>query len=402
MANFFESANLSSCGRFFCDPHGRALLLRGINCSGMSKLPSKEECSGEHVSASFTGRPFSQSDARQHFERLAAWGFSLVRLVVTWEAVQPDDHGRFDENYLSYLRGIAAAARDCGLLVLLDFHQDCWSRHSGGSGAPAWTFRVAGLHPPSFAATGAALFSGNDGQAGDQSDSGTIWATNYTKFACATLFTLFWGGEVFAPNRLYAGENVGYFLRRAYTAALLEVCHRLRGFIMGVDLMNEPHPGLIGLVNLHAFDRIANLHLGSMPSPLQTMMIADGCSMTVPMYDRTWIVGNGLPTWPLSFEPTAPRLRHVPAVNPDKVRAWCDGVEDVWRQHGVWGLNDDGSVSCNHHFFSVFPPGHARSGQKVDFMAGMGPFTSNTFLSHRTLPLRFLQSVHQCIQRVSS
>jgi hypothetical protein len=410
MANFFESAALSSSGRFFCDPHGRALLLRGINCSGMSKLPSKEERIGEHISASFTGRPFPLSDARQHFERLAAWGFSLVRLVITWEAIQPDDPARFDESYLSYLRDVAAAARDCGLLVLLDSHQDCWSRHSGGSGAPSWTFSLAGLHPPSFPATGAALFSGQEGQArrGDSADSGTIWATNYTKFACTTLFTLFWGGEVFAPNRLHAGENVGVFLRRTYTAAIVEVCHRLRGLIMGVDLINEPHPGFLSLDNLHAFDPVANLHLGCMPTPLQSMMLADGFSMNVPVYDKTWVVGNGLPTWPLSFEPTAPRTCHVPVVNADKVRAWSSGVQDVWRQHGVWDLNDDGSVSCNHTYFSVFPPNHARSGQKIDFIAGSGPFTTNPCPSHLILrpppppphppPLRFLQPIHQRIQ----
>ena len=144
MANVFETCSLGCRGRFFCDAHGRALLLRGVNCSGMSKLPSKET----HSTTSFTGRPFPLSQAQQHFARLASWGFSLVRLVITWEAVQPDDPGVFDEEYLGYLRDIAAIAKGCGLLVLLDSHQDCWSRHSGGSGAPSWTFRIAGLHPP--------------------------------------------------------------------------------------------------------------------------------------------------------------------------------------------------------------------------------------------------------------
>ena len=371
MANVFETCSLGSRGRFFCDSHGRALLLRGVNCSGMSKLPSSETCTGERCSTSFTGRPFPACDARQHFERLSSWGFSLVRLVVTWEAVQPDDHSSFDEDYLSYLHDIAAIARACGLLVLLDSHQDCWSRHSGGSGAPSWTFRIAGLHPPAFAATGAALMSGYDSASADgETDSGTIWATNYTKFACSTMFTLFWGGEVFAPNRLYAGENVGIFLRRTYTSAILEVCRRLRGLIVGVDLINEPHPGLIGLENLHAFDQNANLHLGSMPTPLESMIIADGFCMKVAVYEKTWIVGNGAPTWPLSFAPTAPRTGVVPSVNVDMVRAWADGVEDVWRQHGVWQLNDDNSISCNHPYFSVFPRGHGRSGQTVDFISG--------------------------------
>jgi hypothetical protein len=269
------------------------------------------------------------------------------------------------------LRDIAAIARDCGLLVLLDSHQDCWSRHSGGSGAPLWTFRIVGLHPPSFVATEAALLSGDNSKSEHgKTCSGTLWATNYTKFACSTMFTLFWGGEVFAPKRLYAGQNVGAFLRHAYTSAILEVCRRLQGLIIGVDLINEPHPGLIGLPNLHAFDPVANLHLGTMPSPLQSMMIADGCCIQVAVYEKTWVVGNGFPTWPLSFEPTAPRKGVAPRVNVCRVRAWADGVEDVWRQHGVWQCNRDSSISCHHSYFNFFPTSHERSGQKVDFVSG--------------------------------
>ena len=184
------------------------------------------------------------------------------------------------------------------------------------------------------------------------------------------MFTLFWGGEVFAPRRLHAGENVGVFLRRAYTSAMVEACRRLKGLIIGVDLINEPHPGFIGLPNLLAFDPNSNLHLGSMPSPLQSMIIADGFAIKVPVYEKTWVVGNGAPTWPLSFAPTAPRKGDVPRVNASMTRAWADGAEDVWRQHDVWRIDEDGSISCNHPYFSVFPPGHSRSAQNVDFISG--------------------------------
>jgi hypothetical protein len=240
MANIFECCSLGKRGQFFCDSHGRALLFRGINCSGMSKLPAKEERTGDRLCTSFTGRPFAVSDARQHFERLVTWGFSLIRLVVTWEAVQPNDHSSFDEEYLEYLREIASIARDCGLLVLLDLHQDCWSRHSGGSGAPLWTFHVSGLYPPHFAETGAAVLSGYDSN-GKSEITELLWSTNYTKFACCTMFTLFWAGEVFAPGLLYQGQNVGVFLRQKYMLSIQELCRRLRGLIVGVDLMNEPY-----------------------------------------------------------------------------------------------------------------------------------------------------------------
>jgi hypothetical protein len=43
-----------------------------------------------------------------------------------------------------------------GIKCFIDPHQDVWSRFSGGSGAPGWTFEVAGLDIRKFKATGAA------------------------------------------------------------------------------------------------------------------------------------------------------------------------------------------------------------------------------------------------------
>jgi hypothetical protein len=145
-----------------------------------------------------------------------------------------------------------------------------------------------------------------------------------------------------------------------------------------------------------------------MPSPLQCMMLADGCCAKVPVYSKTWICGNVYPSWPLSFTPTAPLKGDAPTVNSKMARAWIDGAKDVWRQHGVWQLHDAGSISCNHSYFSVFPPHHDRNGQKVDFMSGA---TLKCFLFPRLLAFqsfalsrtfRFLQSFHRHIARLHS
>src|SRR5438105_3243492 len=49
-------------------------------------------------------------------------------------------------------------------------------------------------------------------------------------------------------------------------------------------------------------------------------------------------------------------------VNPKGVRVWRDGIDDVWRQHGVWDVAPDGTPRLlRPDYFSVV------NGQQVDF-----------------------------------
>ena len=47
-------------------------------------------------------RPFPLAEADEHFGRLASWGLTFVRLLVTWEAVEHAGPGIYDEDYLTY------------------------------------------------------------------------------------------------------------------------------------------------------------------------------------------------------------------------------------------------------------------------------------------------------------
>jgi hypothetical protein len=135
-------------GRWLKVTQGRAVLLRGINLSGSAKLTCRPNGATHvrdrffaHCDVSFVGRPFPLHEAGEHLARLREWGFTFLRLLVTWEAVAHAGPTTFDQEYLDYLRQVVARAHIYGFQVLIDPHQDVWSRFSGGDGAPSWTYQ---------------------------------------------------------------------------------------------------------------------------------------------------------------------------------------------------------------------------------------------------------------------
>jgi endoglycosylceramidase len=118
-----RASPLHTDGRFLRDAQGGAVVLRGVNTAGNAKLPPF--------------RPLTPAA----FDPLAAWGMNVVRLLFTWEAYEPSA-GVYDESYLDYYAGLVDAAGARGLRVIVDFHQDAYSRFSVngcGEGFPAWT-----------------------------------------------------------------------------------------------------------------------------------------------------------------------------------------------------------------------------------------------------------------------
>ena len=80
---------------FICTSTGRILQLRGVSLSGSSKLPTGLPSHSpdtaaflDHASVSYVGRPFPLEQMDDHLSRIRDWGFKLIRLVVTWEAIE--------------------------------------------------------------------------------------------------------------------------------------------------------------------------------------------------------------------------------------------------------------------------------------------------------------------------
>ncbi len=305
-------------------------MLRGANLAGSSKVPRVPDGAThvregflDHRRVSFVGRPFPLAEADEHFARLREWGMTFLRFVVTWEAVEHDGPGIHDQQYLDYLRSVVGKANEHGMSVLIDPHQDVWSRWCGGDGAPGWTLEAAGFDLARLDETGAAITH----QAIGDPLPPMIWPTNSGKLAAATMFTLFFGGNDFAPRTFVDGLPIQEHLQQHFIAAMCAVAERLKDLpnVVGYDTMNEPLPGYIGWKDLNAAGGIVTL--GDCPTAFQGMLLGAGVSQEVEVRRMGFARIKGVGT----------RM-----VNSQGARAWLPGRDCVWRQNGVWDVDGSG------------------------------------------------------------
>jgi hypothetical protein len=314
---------------FFIDDYGRVLILRGCNAAGSSKVPAppmgETPASSYPVSlknpetASFVGRPFPLEEAEVHFERFHAFGFNCIRLIITWEAIEHAGPGIYDEEYLAYVRKLLIMAEKYGIAVYVDPHQDVWSRWTGGDGAPAWTLEKLGMDIEKLDAAGASLTEQACREKGKPFPR-MVWPTNYNRYAAATLFTLFFAGNTFAPHSVIDGEPAQDYLQERYISAMRHCYRRLKNCkaIVGWGAMNEPHQGFIGYRDLRGLENYS-VALGPMPSPFQAMAAASGYKTEFPVY-KTDIFGE----------------RIVGKQVFGGVSIFKDGFSCPWKREGVW------------------------------------------------------------------
>ena len=325
------SQKIQTHNRNFKDELRRSVYFRGINIAGSSKIPFSHNCKtkANHCSdVSFVGRPFPVEEARTHFERLQKWGFNFVRLIVTWEALEPKGPKQYDWEYISYLKSIIAIANDYGMSVLIDPHQDVWSRFTGGDGAPLWTLEKIGFNVNHFEQTNAALVFQED-----KDMPPMTWPTNYTKLASATMFTLFFGGNDFAPKTKIDNVNVQDYLQQHYIDAFSTLAKSLKESpnVIGFEVMNEPHPGWIGQDSLSNYMRFPLRNMAT-PTPSEAMALGAGYTRTV----ANWEVG-------------LVGLKEIGkiTVNAESKNAWKHDSLDVWRHNKVWKVSKGGEFTIN-------------------------------------------------------
>lgn len=117
------SPQLHVDGRFFKDQAGRVVLLRGVNATGDAKVP-----------------PFQTLTRPELLDPLPLLGINVLRLLFIWEAFETD-RCHYQEAYLQYYEQVVRWAEARGLYVIVDFHQDAFSRYAVdgcGEGFPKW------------------------------------------------------------------------------------------------------------------------------------------------------------------------------------------------------------------------------------------------------------------------
>lgn len=190
-------AFLRAEGPYLVDGQGRVVLLRGFNTGNVGK----------------DGTRVFQPDMLELKARNAAWGFTCLRIVFTWEGLEPEP-GTYSPGYLNQIGELVGACREAGVWAVLDMHQDLFSRRYGGDGAPAWACQDRGLPmvPTSY------------------------WGLGYLAQPVMACFDAFWAD---AP----APDGVG--IQTHYIRAWQHVARRFRDdpTVAGYDLINEPWPG---------------------------------------------------------------------------------------------------------------------------------------------------------------
>lgn len=191
------SPELRVDGRHFKDSGDGVVVLRGVNAAGDSKVP-----------------PFRPVKDAAFFAPLEGWGFNVVRLLFTWEGFEPSK-GQYDSTYLEYYVNAVRGAAAHNLYVIVDFHQDAFSRFTlggCGEGFPKWAL------PPSITPA-----------APDNGPSCADWGPRMLGDAnMAAAWDSFYADEI--------GARTAYLAMIKAVAATLDK----EPNVIGYDLLNEP------------------------------------------------------------------------------------------------------------------------------------------------------------------
>jgi len=219
------------------DDQGREVLLRGVNVDGIvdyfrSDLQppypdsvnayTNGNCAADDKSVE--GVPVCTLDLPQ----MRPLGYNVVRLNLSWSLLEPQP-SVIDATYLDRIAQVVGWARAQGVYVVLDMHQDAWSKYvftppgqtcppplggiRGYDGAPQW----ASVH----ATPACAIHGTRELDAAVQEDFQRLWSDT-------------------------AGPD-GVGLQEHYAHVMLALAQRFASdpTVAGYEIMNEPSPGFV-------------------------------------------------------------------------------------------------------------------------------------------------------------
>jgi endoglycosylceramidase len=124
----------------FRDAEGRAVILRGVNArvEGVFDVTLEAVPGGPPRTPLETIPELTPADCA----RMAELGFDFLRLPINWSGVEPSQ-GSYDEAYLLAVDAAIECSWNAGIYVLVDFHEDAYSKEIGEDGAPLWAIQPA-------------------------------------------------------------------------------------------------------------------------------------------------------------------------------------------------------------------------------------------------------------------
>ena len=218
--------------RQIVDADRRAVLLRGVNVDGLAdyyrpdlRVPYPVDPARYSRGACPPDDPMVEGVVlcERDFAQLYRLGYDAIRLNLSWSLLEPSP-GRIDRHYLDRVAQVVAWAHQTGIYVILDMHQNAWSKYLYSTGADHCT---APYQP----------IRGYDGA--------PKWASIHTQPVCALN-----GVRELDPAveedfaKLFtdrpAPDGVG--LREHFASALVALAKRFRNdpTVAGYDLLNEP------------------------------------------------------------------------------------------------------------------------------------------------------------------
>ncbi|MDQ6721028.1 MAG: cellulase family glycosylhydrolase [Candidatus Dormibacteraeota bacterium] len=222
---------------YIADDHGRMVLLHGAIPQGLidfysgadpSRIdpppyypvdPAAYDGTCPENSSTMPAPPLCQSDLGQ----MAAFGFNSLRLPLSWSLLEPE-RGKFNRLYVDRVAQVVGWARAARMYVIIDMHQNAYSRFVGRVSSPPW---------PGGKVVDLRYYTG-----------APAWATITDGFPPEQ----YGGQRELNPAGLEANSNFWYDrigIQDEYIAAIAVLAKRFKddSTVVGYSPFNEPFPG---------------------------------------------------------------------------------------------------------------------------------------------------------------
>lgn len=251
------------------DDSGRRVLLRGVNLAGLEDdfyggtppaypvdpaaydgtCPPDVLSDGEppvcEVDPAGNGGALSSATSEDDLAQIRALGFDVVRLAVSWSLLEPTP-GSYSAAYVDRIAQVVDWAKAEGVYVIVDMHQDAYSRFVPGAAPVSVPPLVGAVAPSPDHADGAPAWAVVTGGVPAEAVAGQAELSA----SVAAAFTNFWLNRIptdAAGTPLPQGDAPGPGLQDHYIGAMAALARRFAGdpAVAGYEIMNEPLPGVL-------------------------------------------------------------------------------------------------------------------------------------------------------------